>query len=60
MWQVPLKAVVAQLAPEPKVLLEYLTAMFDMRRPEYDVAAYAEYHDMQVRLHVEHQVRPDV
>jgi hypothetical protein len=55
--QFPVSSVVAQLRPDPLVLLAYLTCMFDQRKAEYDRAEFAEYHNLQVYLHVNHQVR---
>lgn len=51
----PVASVVAQLRPDPLIALAYLTCMFDQRKAEYDRAEFAEYHNLQVYLHVTHQ-----
>ncbi len=51
-----MKTVVGQLALNPALLLTYLSEMFNSRRFEYDVRDMAEFHDLQIRLHVEHRV----
>jgi hypothetical protein len=52
----PLKSVVAQLSSKPELLLAYLSEMFGSRRDEYDVDGMAEYHNLQVQLHVRYKV----
>lgn len=54
--RVPMKAVVQQLSPNPDLLLTYLTEMFNSRRSEYDVEDMAQYHNLQIQLHVTHKV----
>jgi hypothetical protein len=59
-WQFPIASVVSQLHPDPLIELAYLTCMFENRKTEYDRAELAEYHNRQVLLHVQYQVRSSV
>ena len=55
--QFPIASVVAQLQRDPTIVLAYLSCMFENRKAEYDRVEFGEYHDLQVSLHVKHQVR---